>query len=240
MPWSPFTQFDQVASLASSRAFRLRSSFRPTYNMAANLLQRHEPAAAGALLARSFAQYQTEIEVSHIEDRLDRERRRVADLRESLDDELATLGFDDRNAEPISSEPADAEAIADAVARLRPGDIITDSDGDRLVVLGVSWRRGGRARMRLVTSGGHDLRWELADLDAPPHTVGRVELPEPMTPERAAYRAEVATRLRRARARGGARRERRRQRGDDPRIRLRRAEAEVRRSNGASTVRGHR
>ncbi len=229
VPWSPFTQFDQVASLASSRAFRLRSSFRPTYNMAVNLLQRHEPAAARALLARSFAQYQTEVDVRRIEERLGRERRRVADLRDSLTDELAALGLDgttpDGSPEPAA---ADADTIADAVARLRPGDIVVDDDGDRLAVIGVSWRRGGRAKVRLVTAGGHDLRWELADLGSPPHTIGRIDLPEPMTPERAEFRADVATLLRRAKVSGGARSERRRrQRGDDPRVRLRRAEAEV-------------
>ena len=37
--WSPFVPFDQVAALASSRSFHLRSAFRPTYNMAANLVR---------------------------------------------------------------------------------------------------------------------------------------------------------------------------------------------------------
>ena len=35
--WSPFVPFEQVAALASSRTYALRSAFRPTYNMAANL-----------------------------------------------------------------------------------------------------------------------------------------------------------------------------------------------------------
>src|SRR5207253_8625294 len=36
--WSPFVPFDQVAALASTRSYALQSSFRPTYNMAANLV----------------------------------------------------------------------------------------------------------------------------------------------------------------------------------------------------------
>src|SRR5207253_5201390 len=36
--WSPFVPFDQVAGLASRRTYALSSSFRPTYNMAANLV----------------------------------------------------------------------------------------------------------------------------------------------------------------------------------------------------------
>jgi len=39
--WSPFITFGQVAALAGSRTFVLRSAFRPTYNMAANLIRRH-------------------------------------------------------------------------------------------------------------------------------------------------------------------------------------------------------
>lgn len=58
--WSPFTPFDEVADLAASRSFHLRSAFRPTYNMAANLLERLDPDAARRLLARSFAQYQAD------------------------------------------------------------------------------------------------------------------------------------------------------------------------------------
>ena len=58
--WSPFTPFEQVAELAASRSFHLRSAFRPTYNMAANLLERLDPDRARRLLARSFAQYQAD------------------------------------------------------------------------------------------------------------------------------------------------------------------------------------
>ena len=58
--WSPFTPFDEVAELAASRSFHLRSAFRPTYNMAANLLGRLDPDAARRLMARSFAQFQAD------------------------------------------------------------------------------------------------------------------------------------------------------------------------------------
>ena len=41
--WSPFVPFDRVAALAGSRSFNLRSAFRPTYNMAANLVRAYSP-----------------------------------------------------------------------------------------------------------------------------------------------------------------------------------------------------
>ncbi|MYB87414.1 MAG: DEAD/DEAH box helicase [Acidimicrobiaceae bacterium] len=58
--WSPDCAFEQVARLASSRSFELRSAFRPTYNMVAGLLGRMPAGAARDLMGRSFAQYQAE------------------------------------------------------------------------------------------------------------------------------------------------------------------------------------
>src|SRR3546814_5508795 len=58
--WSPFITFGQVAALAASRTFVLRSAFRPTYNMAVNLIRRHERSEARRLLNQSLAQYQAD------------------------------------------------------------------------------------------------------------------------------------------------------------------------------------
>src|SRR5262249_41936573 len=48
--WDPFVRFEQVAGLASRRTYALTSSFRATYNMAANLVQRYEREEARRLL----------------------------------------------------------------------------------------------------------------------------------------------------------------------------------------------
>ena len=61
--WDPFVRFDQVAGLASRRTYALTSSFRPTYNMAANLVQRYPPEQARHLLNLSFAQYHADRDV---------------------------------------------------------------------------------------------------------------------------------------------------------------------------------
>ena len=58
--WSPECAFEEVAQLASSRSFELRSAFGPTYNMVAGLLARMPADGARDLLARSFAQYQAD------------------------------------------------------------------------------------------------------------------------------------------------------------------------------------
>jgi ATP-dependent RNA helicase HelY len=217
VPWSPFSQFEQVSSLAGSSTFRLRSAFRPTYNMSVNMLERHGADDARALLARSFAQYQADAKVSTLENRLARERQRVTEL-EAVVAELPP--------EPeVTITEDSADSIANAVSQLRPGDIVLDDDGDRLAVLGVSWRKGGRARIRLVGETSREHRWDLGELERAPVTVGNIELPFPMAPERADYRSDVATRLKRSGVKTNKRA--RRRRGDDPRGSLERAKREV-------------
>jgi superfamily II RNA helicase len=57
--FSPFHTFEDVAALASSRTGPLTSSFRPTANMAVNLVRRHRKEDAYRLVRSSFAQYQS-------------------------------------------------------------------------------------------------------------------------------------------------------------------------------------
>ncbi len=58
--WSPFHSFADVARLAGSRSRALRSSFRPTYNMAVNLVRRYAKDEAYRLVRSSFAQFLSE------------------------------------------------------------------------------------------------------------------------------------------------------------------------------------
>ncbi len=55
--WSPYHTFAEVSALAAARSRALRSSFRPTYNMAVNLVRRYAPDDAYRLVRSSFAQY---------------------------------------------------------------------------------------------------------------------------------------------------------------------------------------
>src|SRR5438309_696464 len=70
--WWPFVPFDQVASLAGTRTYALTSSFRPTYNMAANLVRRYPPETAHHLLNLSFAQYRADADVVRLEAQLEK------------------------------------------------------------------------------------------------------------------------------------------------------------------------
>ena len=56
--WSREINFAEAARVASAPPPDLRSSFRPTYNLAVNLVGRFDRATAGEVLRRSFAQWQ--------------------------------------------------------------------------------------------------------------------------------------------------------------------------------------
>jgi ATP-dependent RNA helicase HelY len=58
--YSPYHRFGEVASLAGSRSRPLRSAFRPTYNMVANLVRSYARDDAHRLVRSSFAQYLSE------------------------------------------------------------------------------------------------------------------------------------------------------------------------------------
>jgi ATP-dependent RNA helicase HelY len=83
--WSRFVPFNQVASLASSRTYALRSAFRPTYNMAANLVRRYQASDAHHLLNLSFAQFQADGAVVRMEARIERMQERLAAAKSRAD-----------------------------------------------------------------------------------------------------------------------------------------------------------
>src|SRR5262245_3179641 len=80
--WSPFVSVDELADLARSREFELRSAFRPTYNMAANLVRGYSRDEAVDLIRSSFGQYQASREVARLAIEA-QERRAAADALEA-------------------------------------------------------------------------------------------------------------------------------------------------------------
>ncbi len=56
--WSTETAFSEAARVALAPPPDLRSSFRPTYNLAVNLISRFDQSTANEVLHRSFAQWQ--------------------------------------------------------------------------------------------------------------------------------------------------------------------------------------
>ncbi len=72
VPWSPHILVADVARLVTSEPPDLRSSFRPTYNLAANLVHRYPRDQVEYVLDRSFAQFLDQRHHRALSRRLDR------------------------------------------------------------------------------------------------------------------------------------------------------------------------
>jgi ATP-dependent RNA helicase HelY len=215
--WSPFVPFDQVASLASRRSDALRSSFRPTYNMAANLVRRYTKFEAHHLLNLSFAQFHADRDVVALERQLERTRDQLARQRALLGDEIAAVQEYralTTEVENLRRNRGGGRRIAEAIEALRPGDVVVvRRRGGRVAVLSHEHRRGGGSRLVAVTPSRDVVRLGPQDFDAPPRRAGSIDLPTPFAPRNPAFRRQAAERLRRARLHddgGRSRREERR------------------------------
>jgi len=201
--WSPFVPFEQVASLASSRTYALRSAFRPTYNMAANLVRRYEPADAHHLLNLSFAQFQADRAVVRMETRIERTEERVKSLQaeaqcERGDVEQYRRLVREATEQQRSRTAATTSGLRFALSRLQPG-VVVEVDGERLAVLSVAFRKGGSVRVQTVDVDGERVLLDGGKLTQAPVRVGHVELPVPYEPGSRAFQHEVADALKRSR-----------------------------------------
>ncbi|HET6794349.1 MAG TPA: DEAD/DEAH box helicase [Acidimicrobiales bacterium] len=206
--WSPFVPFEQVASLASTRSYALTSSFRPTYNMAANLIRRYRPDTARHLLNLSFGQYRADAEVVRLESQLERLRRTEAEARRlavcergDVFEYRALVQEARRARRGEDGEGGDGrEQIRQALAKVKPGDVLLVpgvASGGRLAVVATARRRGGEVRVAGVNVDTRRIVVSARDLSAPPPVVAKVQLPTPYDPSSTRFLREVATGLRR-------------------------------------------
>jgi ATP-dependent RNA helicase HelY len=198
--WSPFVRFEAVAELAGSRSFHLRSAFRPTYNMAANLVRNYGDEEAHHLLNLSFAQFQADRDVVRIETRLERQRTRLAGLREEAQSPYGDIA-EYRHAIEQAREPRGRDDPVElAMLKLRPGTVVYINKGKYrgpAAVVASAHRKGG-LRLTTITAGGDSIQLTAADFGMPPRQLATVTLPTPYAPNRHDYRREVGRRVKNA------------------------------------------
>ena len=194
--------FERVAGLAATRTYDLTSSFRPSYNMAVNLVRNYSPEQAHHMLNASFGQFLADRGVVALERAKERHREALEGYRANM---VCHLGdFDEywRLAEKASQlrdddrrgrERARHDAIRESVASLRPGEVIHVPRATRggLAVV-VSSREG---KPTVLTQDRRFFRVAAKDFEEPPTVLTRIPLPRSGSARSSRYRRDVASAL---------------------------------------------
>ncbi len=194
--WNPFTNFDQVAALAASRSFRLTSSFRPTYNMAVNLVRSYSSEEARHLLNLSLAQFQADRDVVRLEARLEQRFQRLDDLRAEAESPFGDIHSYRARLEGTPKVRSES-AIEFALSRLRPGSVIEVDKGrisGRAAVLTTA-HRGGGVKISVLTAERSMINLTARDFPEAPPILGQIDLPTPFAPTRPEFQRDVIEQL---------------------------------------------
>ena len=188
-PYVPLAQVNQIASIGSHP---LRSSFRPTYNMAANLVANYARPLALELLSASFAQYQrkedyrqADVAVKELEKRLLEEESQAVCHLGDIDDYLRQL---DQPAVGRSTGPF-----------FRIGDVVDIPGGPRagrhLIIRRLS-RKEGSVRFLVLSTSGRTAPLGSKDLVEGSQRIGRLDLPAPFRTSDKTVLTDTVRRLR--------------------------------------------
>ncbi len=223
--WQPGLEPSAVAGLASTRTYELRSSFRPSYNMAVNLVRQVGREAARELLESSFAQFQADRAGVGLARQLRKHEEAIAGYREAMEcdrgdfEEYALLrrAIADREAALAREGTALRKAAAvQSLERLRPGDVVRVPAGKfagLAVVLdpGMPGGRGGDGpRPTVLTEARQVRRLSLVDFPVAVEPLTRLRIPRSFNPRVPAARRDLVAALRAKVPDGdGARRSRR-------------------------------
>ncbi len=203
--WAPAMDPRQVAGLASTRTYPLISTFAPGYNMAINLLGMLGFEDSLRLLEKSFAQFQADGSVVEETREIERAEHRVRELRNQLDDAVASLAppakdgedpaevlmdyvrlrreltAEEKQSKIDSANQRNQEVIA-VLGRLQLGDVIAMPGKKRPILAAVVTPANQTADPRpwITTESGWSGRIDAAGINNPPIQVGSIKIPKPV------------------------------------------------------------
>ena len=205
--WQPGIDPRQVAGLASTRTYPLRSSFRPSYNMAVNLVHQFGRERSRELLEQSFAQFQADKAVVGLARPLRKAEDALEGYREAatchLGDfmEYAALRRRISDVEKGASRARKADRREEAVESLRalkPGDVIEVPTGKfqgYAVVVDPGWSPEG-PRPYVVTADRQARRLAMIDFPTPVTALARLRVPKSFNGRNPQMRRDLASALR--------------------------------------------
>ncbi|MEV5572037.1 DEAD/DEAH box helicase [Spirillospora sp. NPDC052269] len=207
--WGPSVEPASVAGLAGARTYPLNSSFRPSYNMAVNLVGAVGAERARNLLEQSFAQFQADRAVVGLAKQVRKNEEALAGYAKAAECHLGDFmeyaalrrRLSDREAELSRERSASRRAeAARSLEHLRPGDVILVPSGRRsglAVVLdpGLGRRSDGAAPL-VLTAGASVQRLSIHDFSRPVEPVDRIRVPKSFSPRNPQMRRDLASTLR--------------------------------------------
>ncbi|HEY0904996.1 MAG TPA: DEAD/DEAH box helicase [Marmoricola sp.] len=207
--WQPGLDPKAVAGLASTRTYPLRSSFRPTYNMAVNLVHEFGRERARELLESSFAQFQADKAVVGLARQLRKSEDALAGYADAASCHLGdfmeyaalrrTLSETEAGLARARRQDRRAEVIA-SLERLRPGDVIEVPAG-RFAGMAVVIDPGDHAdrdgpRPYVLTQERQARRLSLVDFPTPVAALTRIRVPRNFNGRNPQSRRDLASTLR--------------------------------------------
>lgn len=183
---SRFVPFVRVAELAAKGAHSLQSSFRPTYNMAVNLVANYPEARARSLLAASFAQFQASKGLRKRAKALEKRKSSLATLREQASCERGDIAEYHRF---VGSEEG-------SKLQVRRGTVIELASGrhrGRYAV--VKTYRGKKVEFVVISTRAEVVRLRPRDLGGGAKRIGALEIPSTARIGDPEFRQDLARRL---------------------------------------------
>ncbi|WP_238343077.1 DEAD/DEAH box helicase [Nocardioides cynanchi] len=205
--WQPGINPSEVAGLASTRLYPLRSSFRPSYNMAVNLVTQVGRERARELLEMSFAQFQADKAVVGLARQLTKSQDALAGYAEAATCdrgdfmEYAALRHRVSELEKGAARARKAdrrEDVIESLTRLQRGDVIEIPAGKFAgfaVVLDPGVSPEG-PRPQVLTAERQARRLSLLDFPSPVEAVTRVRIPRQFNARNPQSRRDLASSLR--------------------------------------------
>jgi len=206
--WSPEVDPDQVAGLASTRTYPLRSSFQPSYNMAVNLVSQVGRDTARELLESSFAQFQADRSVVGIRRQVTRNEHSLAELAAKMECQLgdfasyAELRRRIKERENSLSKEGASErraAVAQSLEGLSIGDVVRIPAGRRAglaVILDPGTSPVADARPMVLTEDRWAGRVSMLDFPTAAQVLGKVKVPKHFNHRSPAARRDLASSIR--------------------------------------------
>jgi ATP-dependent RNA helicase HelY len=197
-----------LAGLASTRTYPLVSSFRPSYNMAVNLVDQLGRAAAREVLETSFAQFQADRGIVGLARQVQRNEEAIAGYEESMACHLGDFAQYAQIRHELSQQEkglaragaaSRRQESAEALADLVPGDVIVVPAGRRAglaVVVDPGLTLGEDPRPFVLTLDRQVRRLSVVDFPVAPQVLDRIRIPRGFSARSANSRRDLAATLR--------------------------------------------